>query len=101
MKFLHTMLRVGDMQRPSTSTLQPWHARAAHARCAEYKYSLTFLASATAMPMAAPSSSSPITMVLPHEQGTAFGHLALGVPDVAAPASASRTLAAGPARPAR
>jgi len=85
MKFLHTMLRVGDMQRSVDFYTRILGMRVLRTRdVPEYKYSLTFLAFGNGN--ADGGAELELTYnygVTAYEQGTAFGHLALGVPDVA------------------
>jgi lactoylglutathione lyase len=85
MKFLHTMLRVGDMQRSVDFYTRVLGMRVLRTRdVPEYKYSLTFLGYGNGN--ADGGAELELTYnygVAAYEQGTAFGHLALGVPDVA------------------
>ncbi|MBK6674947.1 MAG: lactoylglutathione lyase [Proteobacteria bacterium] len=85
MKFLHTMLRVGDMQRSVDFYTRILGMRVLRTRdVPEYKYSLTFLDFGNGN--ADGGAELELTYnygVASYEQGTAFGHLALGVPDVA------------------
>lgn len=85
MKFLHTMLRVGDMQRSVDFYTRILGMRVLRTRdVPEYKYSLTFLGYGNGN--ADGGAELELTYnygVSSYEQGTAFGHLALGVPDVA------------------
>jgi lactoylglutathione lyase len=92
MKFLHTMLRVGDMQRSVDFYTRILGMRVLRTRdVPEYKYSLTFLAYGNGN--ADGGAELELTYnygVDRYEQGTAFGHLALGVPDVAGACEAIR-----------
>lgn len=92
MKFLHTMLRVGDMQRSVDFYTRMLGMRVLRTRdVPEYKYSLTFLGFGNGN--ADGGAELELTYnygVSSYEQGTAFGHLALGVPDVAAACAAIR-----------
>jgi lactoylglutathione lyase len=85
MKFLHTMLRVGDMQRSVDFYTRVLGMRVLRTRdVPEYKYSLAFLGYGGGN--AEGGAELELTYnygVTSYEQGTAFGHLALGVPDVA------------------
>jgi lactoylglutathione lyase len=85
MKFLHTMLRVGDLQRSVDFYTRILGMRVLRTRdVPEYKYSLTFLGFGNGN--ADGGAELELTYnygVASYEQGTAFGHLALGVPDVA------------------
>ena len=84
MRILHTMLRVGDMQRSIefyTKGLGMKLLRTSDNE--EYKYSLAFVG------FGDESSGAVIELtynwgVSEYEMGTAFGHIALGVDDVAA-----------------
>ena len=86
MKFLHTMLRVGDMQRSVDFYTRILGMHVLRTRdVPEYKYSLAFLGYGQGN--ADGGAELELTYnygVEKYEQGTAFGHLALGVPDVAA-----------------
>jgi lactoylglutathione lyase len=92
MKFLHTMLRVGDMQRSVDFYSRVLGMRVLRTRdVPEYKYSLTFLGYGNGN--ADGGAELELTYnygVASYEQGTAFGHLALGVPDVAGACAAIR-----------
>ena len=85
MQFLHTMLRVSDMQRSVDFYTRVLGMRVLRTRdVPEYKYSLTFLGYGNGN--ADGGAELELTYnygVAAYEQGTAFGHLALGVPDVA------------------
>ena len=93
MKFLHTMLRVGDMQRSVDFYTRVLGMRVLRTRdVPEYKYSLTFLGFGNGN--ADGGAELELTYnygVAAYEQGTAFGHLALGVPDVAGACERIRT----------
>jgi lactoylglutathione lyase len=85
MKILHTMLRVGDLQRSIDfytrhfgMTLRRTTDRP------EQKYTLAFLGYADGDAGSAEIELTYNYGVGEYELGTAFGHLALGVPDVAA-----------------
>ncbi|AVQ86161.1 lactoylglutathione lyase [Plesiomonas shigelloides] len=88
MRILHTMLRVGDMQRSIefyTKVLGMKLLRTSDNE--EYKYSLAFVGYGDE------SSGAVIELtynwgVSEYEMGTAFGHIALGVDDVAATCNA-------------
>jgi lactoylglutathione lyase len=86
MKFLHTMLRVGDMPRSVDFYTRIIGMKVLRTRdVPEHKYSLTFLAFGEGN--ADGSAELELTYnygVDRYEMGTAFGHLAIGVPDVAA-----------------
>lgn len=92
MQFLHTMLRVGDMQRSVDFYSRVLGMRVLRTRdVPEYKYSLTFLAFGAGNAEGAAELELTYNYgVDKYEQGTAFGHLALGVPDVAASCEAIR-----------
>jgi len=95
MKFLHTMLRVGDLPRSVDFYTRVLGMRVLRTRdVPEHKYSLTFLAFGQGN--AEGSAELELTYnygVSSYELGTAFGHLAIGVPDVAA--ACERIRAAG------
>jgi lactoylglutathione lyase len=95
MNFLHTMLRVGDMQRSVDFYTRVLGMNVLRTRdIPEYQYSLTFLGFGTGN--AEGGAELELTYnygVEKYEHGTAFGHLALGVPDVAA--ACERIRAAG------
>jgi lactoylglutathione lyase len=86
MKFLHTMLRVGDMQRSVDFYTRIIGMTVLRTRdMPEQKYSLTFLGFGRGNDDG--SAELELTYnygVSTYEPGTAFGHLAIGVPDVAA-----------------
>jgi lactoylglutathione lyase len=86
MRFLHTMLRVGDMQRSVDFYTRVIGMKVLRTRdMPEQKYSLTFLAFGAGNEDG--SAELELTYnygVSSYEMGEAFGHIALGVPDVAA-----------------
>lgn len=86
MNFLHTMLRVGDLPRSVDFYTRVLGMRVLRTRdVPEYKYSLAFLGYGEGN--ADNGAELELTYnygVDKYDQGTAFGHLALGVPDVAA-----------------
>ena len=90
MRVLHTMIRVGDLQRSIdfyTKVLGMQLLRTSDNE--EYKYSLAFVGYGDE------SSGAVIEVpynwgVTSYEMGTAFGHVALGVDDVAATCEAIR-----------
>ena len=84
MRFLHTMLRVGNLQRSIdfyTQVLGMTLLR--QSENAEYKYSLAFLGFDGGNPGQAEIELTYNWGVDSYELGTAYGHIALGVPDVA------------------
>lgn len=85
MNFLHTMLRVGDMQRSVDFYTRVLGMRVLRERdVPEYKYSLTFLGFGAGNGDGGAELELTYNYgVSSYELGTAFGHLALGVPDVA------------------
>lgn len=95
MKFLHTMLRVGDMQRAVDFYTRMLGMSVLRTRdVPEYKYSLTFLGFGRGNDDGGAELELTYNYgVAQYEQGTAFGHLAIGVPDVAA--ACERIRAAG------
>lgn len=84
MRLLHTMLRVGDLQRSIDFYTKVLGMRLLRtSENTEYKYSLAFVGYSDE------SKGSVIELtynwgVDQYDMGTAFGHLALGVDDVAA-----------------
>ena len=84
MRFLHTMLRVGDLERSIdfyTRVLGMQLLRTTHRP--EQQYSLAFVGFA-GNPEQAEIELTYNHGVSSYEHGTAFGHLAIGVDDVAA-----------------
>lgn len=82
MRFLHTMLRVGNLQRSIdfyTAVLGMKLLRTSENPA--YRYSLAFLGYAS-NPEQAEIELTYNWGVDSYEPGTAFGHIALGVPDV-------------------
>jgi lactoylglutathione lyase len=93
MRFLHTMLRVGNLQRSIdfyTHVLGMKLLRTSENT--EYKYSLAFLGYGS-NPEHAEIELTYNHGVDSYELGTAYGHVALGVPDVAATCDAMRAQA--------
>ena len=86
MNFLHTMLRVGDLARSVDFYTRVLGMRVLRERdVPEYKYKLAFLGYGTGNDEGAAELELTYNYgVEKYELGTAFGHLALGVPDVAA-----------------
>ncbi|MBE8595790.1 lactoylglutathione lyase [Xenorhabdus sp. BG5] len=84
MRLLHTMIRVGNMQRSIDFYTQVMGMRLLRtSENPEYKYSLAFVGYTDE------SQGAVIELtynwdVVNYEMGTAFGHIALGVDDVAA-----------------
>ena len=84
MRFLHTMLRVGDLQRSIDFYTQVMGMKLIRQNeNAANKYSLAFLGYA-ANPEQAEIELTYNHGVSSYEMGTAYGHIALGVPDAAA-----------------
>jgi len=84
MRLLHTMLRVGDLQRAIdfyTNVLGMQLLR--RSENTEYKYSLAFVGY-EGNPAQAEIELTYNWGTDRYEMGTAYGHIALGVPDVAA-----------------
>jgi lactoylglutathione lyase len=82
MRFLHTMLRVGDLQRSIdfyTQVLGMTLLR--RSENPEYKYSLAFLGFDGGNPGQAEIELTYNWGVDKYELGTAYGHIAIGVPD--------------------
>ena len=94
MRILHTMLRVGDLQRSIdfyTRVLGMQLLRTSDNP--EYKYTLAFLGYDGGNPGQAEIELTYNWGVESYEMGTAYGHIAIGVPDVAA--ACERIRAAG------
>jgi lactoylglutathione lyase len=90
MQLLHTMLRVGNLQRAIdfyTQVLGMTLLRTTQRP--EQKYDLAFVGFA-ANPVQAEIELTYNYGVESYEPGTAFGHIAIGVPDVAATCAAVR-----------
>ena len=82
MRILHTMLRVGNLQRSIdfyTKVLGMQLLRTSENT--EYKYSLAFLGYEGGNPGQAEIELTYNWGVESYEMGTAYGHIALGVPD--------------------
>lgn len=86
MKFLHTMLRVGDMQRSVDFYTRVIGMQLLRTKdMPEQKYSLTFLGFGKGNEDGGAELELTYNYgVSSYDLGTAFGHLAIGVPDVAA-----------------
>ena len=81
MRILHTMLRVGNLQRSIDFYTQVLGMKLIRtSENPEYKYSLAFLGYGT-NPEHAEIELTYNWGVERYEMGTAFGHIALGVPD--------------------
>jgi lactoylglutathione lyase len=83
MRLLHTMLRVGNLQRSIdfyTNVIGMNLLRTSDNP--EYKYSLAFLGFDKGNPDQAEIELTYNWGVESYEMGTAFGHIAIGVPDV-------------------
>jgi lactoylglutathione lyase len=81
MQFLHTMLRVGDLQRSIDFYTQVMGMQVLRrSENPEYRYSLVFLGYA-ANPEQAELELTYNWGVDNYEIGTAYGHIAIGVPD--------------------
>ena len=94
MRFLHTMLRVGNLQRSIefyTNVLGMTLLR--QSENPEYKYSLAFLGFEGGNPGQAEIELTYNWGTESYDLGTAYGHIALGVPDAAA--ACERIRAAG------
>ena len=100
MRILHTMLRVGDLQRSVkfyTEVLGMKLLRTTDRP--EQKYSLAFVGYDTEDRTAVLELTYNYG-VSSYEPGTAFGHLAIGVPDVAASCEAIKSAGGKVVRPA-
>jgi lactoylglutathione lyase len=83
MRFLHTMLRVGDLQRAIDFYTQVLGMQLLRtSENPEYKYSLAFLGFEGGNPGQAELELTYNWGVDHYELGTAYGHIAIGVPDV-------------------
>ena len=94
MRFLHTMLRVGNLQRAIdfyTQVLGMTLLR--QSENPEYKYSLAFVGFEGGNPGQAEIELTYNWGVESYEIGTAYGHIAIGVPDIYA--ACDRIRAAG------
>jgi lactoylglutathione lyase len=90
MRILHTMIRVGDMQRSIrfyTEALGMTHLRTTQRP--DQKYDVAFLGYGS-NPEHAEIELTYNYGVGSYEMGSAFGHIAIGVPDVAATCNAVR-----------
>lgn len=84
MRFLHTMLRVGNLQRSIDFYTQVLGMQLLRvSENPEYRYTLAFLGYGS-NPEHAEIELTYNWGVESYDMGTAFGHLALGVPDAAA-----------------
>jgi lactoylglutathione lyase len=95
MNLLHTMLRVGDLQRSIgfyTEVLGMQLLRTT--RRPEQQYDLAFVGYGGGNPGQAEIELTYNYGVERYELGTAYGHIAIGVPDVAATCAAVREKAA-------
>ncbi|MFO1263043.1 MAG: lactoylglutathione lyase [Rhodoferax sp.] len=91
MRILHTMLRVGNLQRSIDFYTQVLGMRLIRqSENPEYKYTLAFLGYGT-NPEHAEIELTYNWGVEQYELGTAFGHIALGVPDAYAACERIRT----------
>jgi lactoylglutathione lyase len=82
MRFLHTMLRVGDLQRSIDFYTQVLGMQLLRtSENPEYEYSLAFLGFDGGNPGQAEIELTWNWGVEQYEMGTAYGHVALGVPD--------------------
>jgi lactoylglutathione lyase len=94
MRLLHTMLRVGDMQRSIAFYTQVLGMRLLRTtERPDQKYDLAFVVYGT-NPEHAELELTYNYGVGRYELGTAYGHIAIGVPDVAATCEAVRGKAA-------
>ena len=94
MRLLHTMLRVGDLERSIAFYTQVLGMQLLRrSENPEYKYSLAFLGFDGGNPGQAEIELTYNWGVETYEMGTAYGHIALGVPD--AHAAVEKIRAAG------
>ena len=90
MRFLHTMLRVGNLQRSIDFYTQVLGMKLLRtSENPEYRYTLAFLGYGS-NPEHAEIELTYNWGVESYDMGTAFGHLALGVPDAVAACEAIR-----------
>ena len=82
MRLLHTMLRVGDLQRSIDFYTQVLGMKLLRtSENPEYKYSLAFIGFDTGNPEQAEIELTWTWGTESYDMGTAYGHIALGVPD--------------------
>lgn len=94
MRILHTMLRVGDLQRAIDFYTQVLGMNLLRtSENPEYKYSLAFLGYGNGNPEQAEIELTYNWGTSEYDLGDAYGHIAIGVPDVAA--TCERIKAAG------
>ena len=94
MRILHTMLRVGDLQRSIDFYTQVLGMQLLRtSENPEYKYSLAFVSYESGNPGQAEIELTYNWGTTAYEMGTVYGHIALGVPD--AYAACERIRAAG------
>lgn len=85
MRFLHTMLRVGNLQRSIDFYTQVLGMQLLRtSENPEYKYTLAFVGYEGGNPGQAEIELTYNWGVESYDLGNAYGHIALGVPDVAA-----------------
>ena len=83
MRLLHTMLRVGDLQRSIDFYTQVLGMKLLRtSENPEYKYSLAFLGFDGGNPGQAEIELTYNWGTESYDMGTAYGHIALGVPDI-------------------
>jgi lactoylglutathione lyase len=91
MKFLHTMLRVGNLERSIAFYTQVLGMQLLRrSENPEYKYSLAFLGFDGGNPGQAELELTYNWGVESYDHGNAYGHIALGVPDAYAACEAIR-----------
>jgi lactoylglutathione lyase len=91
MRLLHTMLRVGNLQRSIDFYTQVLGMELLRTtRRPEQEYDLAFLGFAGGNPDQAEIELTYNYGVEQYEQGNAYGHIAIGVPDAAATCNAVR-----------
>ena len=95
MRILHTMLRVGDLERSIAFYTQVLGmALLRRSENPEHRYSLAFLGFEGGNPGQAEIELTYNWGVTQYEHGSAYGHIAIGVPDVAATCAMLRDKAA-------
>ena len=91
MRILHTMLRVGNLQRSIDFYTQVLGMQLLRtSENPEYKYSLAFLGFEGGNPGQAEIELTYNWGVEQYDMGSAYGHIAIGVPDVVATCNAIR-----------
>ena len=99
MRILHTMLRVGDLQRSIDFYTQVLGMQLLRrSENPEYKYSLAFLGFDGGNPGQAEIELTYNWGTTEYDMGSAYGHIAIGVPDKIKAAGGNVTREAGPVK---